>query len=73
MQTTKSKKYFLLSMMLIAANLRLPIMIIPPLIKSIESQLGLPKSMAGLITSIPLITFAILSPIIVKVAKKIGQ
>lgn len=75
MQTanTKSKKYFLLSMMLIAANLRLPIMIIPPLIKTIESQLGLPKSMAGLITSIPLITFAVLSPIIVKVAKKLGN
>ncbi|GEO59028.1 MFS transporter [Companilactobacillus bobalius] len=73
MQTTKSKKYFLLSMMLIAANLRLPIMIIPPLIKTIEGQLGLPKSTAGLITSIPLITFALLSPIIVKVAKKLGN
>ncbi len=73
MSQTKSKKYFLLSMMLIAANLRLPITIIPPLLNSLEKQLGIPKSLAGLITSIPLVTFAILSPIIVKFAKKLGN
>ncbi|WP_338215538.1 CynX/NimT family MFS transporter [Companilactobacillus muriivasis] len=68
-----NKKWFLLSMMLVAANLRLPITIIPPLLSTIEKDLGIPKSLAGLITSIPLITFAIISPIIVKVAKKIGN
>lgn len=68
-----NKKWFLLSMMLIAANLRLPITIIPPLLSTIEKDLGIPKSLAGLITSIPLITFAIFSPIIVKVAKKLGN
>lgn len=74
MQSSKiNKKYFLLSMMLIAANLRLPITIIPPLLSTIEKDLGIPKSLAGLITSIPLITFAILSPIIVKIAKKLGN
>ncbi|KRM14002.1 transport protein [Companilactobacillus nantensis DSM 16982] len=60
-------------MMLVAANLRLPITIIPPLLSTIEKDLGIPKSLAGLITSIPLITFAILSPVIVKVAKKLGN
>lgn len=68
-----NKKWFLLSMMLIAANLRLPITIIPPLLNTIEKNLGIPKSLAGMITSIPLITFAILSPIIVKFAKKFGN
>ncbi|PMD68161.1 CynX/NimT family MFS transporter [Companilactobacillus nuruki] len=68
-----NKNWFLLSMMLIAANLRLPITIIPPLLSTIEKNLGIPKSLAGLITSIPLITFAILSPFIVKVAKKFGN
>ncbi|MFC6177786.1 CynX/NimT family MFS transporter [Companilactobacillus huachuanensis] len=68
-----NKKWFLLSMMLVAANLRLPITIIPPLLATIEKSLGIPKSLAGLITSIPLITFAIISPIIVKVAKKLGN
>jgi len=35
--------------------------------------LGIPKSLAGMITSIPLITFAILSPLIVKFSKKLGN
>jgi len=70
MQSSKiNKKWFLLSMMLVAANLRLPITIIPPLLSTIEKNLGIPKSLAGMITSIPLITFAILSPLIVKFAK----
>lgn len=74
MQSSKlNKKWFLLSMMLVAANLRLPITIIPPLLSTIEKDLGIPKSLAGLITSIPLITFAILSPVIVKVAKRLGN
>lgn len=68
-----NKKWFLLSMMLIAANLRLPITIIPPLLSTIEKNLGIPKSLAGLITSIPLITFAVFSPVIVKLAKKFGN
>lgn len=59
--------------MLIAANLRLPITIIPPLLKTIEKNLGVPSSLIGLITSIPLVAFAIFSPIIVKVAKKLGN
>lgn len=60
-------------MMLIAANLRLPITVIPPLLKNIESELGVPSSLVGLVTSIPLIAFAVFSPIIVKIAKKFGN
>ncbi|KRK98397.1 CynX/NimT family MFS transporter [Companilactobacillus futsaii] len=71
--TKINKSWFLFSMMLIAANLRLPITMIPPLLNTIEKNLGIPKSLAGLITSIPLVTFALLSPIIVKVAKKFGN
>ncbi|WP_125771287.1 CynX/NimT family MFS transporter [Companilactobacillus furfuricola] len=69
----KNQSWFLISMMLIAANLRLPITIIPPLLKTIEKNLGVPSSLIGLITSIPLIAFAIFSPIIVKIAKKFGN
>jgi len=60
-------------MMLIAANLRLPITIMPPLLNKIEQNLNIPSSMAGLLTSIPLLAFAIFSPIIVKVADKRGN
>ncbi|MCH4010047.1 CynX/NimT family MFS transporter [Companilactobacillus sp.] len=70
---TKNQSWFIISMMLIAANLRLPITIIPPLLKSIEKNLGVPGSLMGLVTSIPLIAFAVFSPIIVKIAKKFGN
>lgn len=75
MQSSKqfNKSWFLFSMMLVAANLRLPITIIPPLLTTIEKDLGIPKSLAGLITSIPLVTFAVFSPVIVKIAKKFGN
>ncbi|APX73301.1 MFS transporter [Companilactobacillus allii] len=69
----KSNKYFLFSMMLIAANLRLPITIMPPLLERIEQNFDIPSSMAGLLTSIPLLAFAIFSPIIVKIANKRGN
>lgn len=70
---TKNQSWFIFSMMLIAANLRLPITIIPPLLKTIEKNLGVPSSLVGLITSIPLIAFAVVSPLIVKVAKNLGN
>ncbi|AKP67145.1 CynX/NimT family MFS transporter [Companilactobacillus ginsenosidimutans] len=69
----KNQSWFIFSMMLIAANLRLPITVIPPLLKNIESELGVPSSLVGLVTSIPLIAFAVFSPIIVKIAKKFGN
>ncbi len=68
-----NQKWFIFSMMLIAANLRLPITIIPPLLHTIEKYLNIPNALMGLITSIPLVAFAIFSPIIVKIAKKIGN
>lgn len=59
--------------MLIAANLRLPITIMPPLLAKIEHNFNIPSSLAGLLTSIPLLAFAIFSPIIVKIANKRGN
>ncbi|QFY05251.1 MFS transporter [Lactobacillus amylolyticus] len=60
-------------MMLIAANLRLPITLMPPLLPDLEQTLHLPSSLAGLLTSIPLVTFAIFSPLIVKLAQRWGN
>ncbi|MFC6288605.1 CynX/NimT family MFS transporter [Levilactobacillus angrenensis] len=67
------RSWFLFSMMLIAANLRLPITLMPPLLPNLEQTLHLPSSLAGLLTSIPLVTFAIFSPIIVKLAQRWGN
>ena len=52
--------------LLVGANLRLPITMIPPLLPTIERTLGLPASMAGMLTTIPLLMFALASPLIAK-------
>lgn len=41
--------------LLVGANLRLPITMIPPLLPTIERTLGLPASMAGMLTTVSLI------------------
>ncbi|WP_241685262.1 MFS transporter [Companilactobacillus metriopterae] len=73
MKNNTSTKWFIISMMLISANLRLPITMMPPLINSIVKDVGMPQSMLGVLTAIPLLTFAAFSPIIVKIAKKLGN
>lgn len=68
----KNKK-LLWGIIFVAMNMRLPITMMPPLINEIKKSTGLPSSLAGLLTSIPLVTFAVMSPIIVKLAKKYGN
>lgn len=57
---------------LIGANLRLPITMMPPLLSTLSASGILPKSLAGLVTSIPLAMFAIMSPVIGKLGAKFG-
>ncbi|WFB41937.1 MFS transporter [Lacticaseibacillus huelsenbergensis] len=59
--------------LLVGANLRLPITMIPPLLPTIEHTLGLPASMAGLLTTIPLLMFALASPVIAKMGNRRGN
>lgn len=57
---------------LIGANLRLPITMMPPLLKALSASGILPSSLAGLVTSIPLAMFAVMSPMIGKLGAKFG-
>ncbi|MDF3333235.1 MFS transporter [Lacticaseibacillus rhamnosus] len=59
--------------LLVGANLRLPITMIPPLLPTIERTLGLPASMAGMLTTIPLLMFALASPLIAKMGNRRGN
>ncbi|HGE8308568.1 CynX/NimT family MFS transporter [Serratia marcescens] len=58
--------------MLIAANLRAALTSVGPLLEQIQQQLALSATAAGLINSLPLILFAILSPLTPALAKRIG-
>lgn len=53
----------LAGILLIAANLRAPITALPPLIEVIQSDYGLSNTGAGALTALPLLAFALLSPI----------
>lgn len=66
-------QYLTLGMMLAAANMRLPITMMPGLISSLRRTLGLPSSMAGLLTTIPLLTFAVMSPLIARWGRRYGN
>ncbi|AMV62822.1 Cyanate permease [Pediococcus damnosus] len=58
---------------LVGANLRLPITMLPPLLSDLKRSVGLAPSLAGLLTTIPLVMFALISPLIAKAGNKYGS
>lgn len=72
-ETHQHSRYLTLGMMLAATNMRLPITMMPGLISSLKRTLGLPSSMAGLLTTIPLLTFAVMSPLIARWGRRFGN
>ena len=62
----------IVGIMRIAANLRAALTSVGPLLEQIQQQLALSATAAGLINSLPLILFAILSPLTPTLAKRIG-
>ncbi|MFC0611608.1 CynX/NimT family MFS transporter [Scopulibacillus daqui] len=63
----------ILGIMLLAANLRPALTSVGPLVSSIRGDLHLSNSAAGLITTLPLIAFAVMSPLAPKLGKKFGN
>ncbi|TDQ42877.1 CynX/NimT family MFS transporter [Aureibacillus halotolerans] len=69
---SKTQLFLFIAILLMAANLRTPITSVGPLLHSIQEALGLPTSLAGAITSIPLMAFALFAPTAPKLAKTHG-
>ncbi|WP_127127673.1 MFS transporter [Georgenia sp. SYP-B2076] len=61
-----------LAVVLVGLNLRGPIVGIPPLIDQISSDLDLTGTTAGLVTSVPLICFAVGSPLVALLTRRVG-
>lgn len=61
-----------LGVLLIAVNLRVAFVTVGPLLTEISSDLRLSSSMAGFLTGLPLIAFAVASPVAPKVALRLG-
>ncbi len=62
-----------LGIVLISFNLRAPIIAVGPIIDLISSEFGLNATVAGFITTIPLLAFAAISPFVPKLSDKIGM
>lgn len=62
-----------LGLILAGANLRLPITMMPPLLPALKAQIGLPTSLAGLLTTIPLLMFALVSPFMGRFGSRHGN
>jgi CP family cyanate transporter-like MFS transporter len=72
-KTLTGSVLLILGIIFIAANLRAPITGLGPLVGAIRSQTHLSNSLMGMLTSLPLIAFAILSPFAPKIAHRIGM
>ena len=70
--STNKSWLLVIGIMLIAANLRAPITAVGSLINDIVDDLQLSNAVAGSITTIPLLAFAIFSPFAPKIAQRFG-
>lgn len=69
----KSKKIFIiLGIIFISFNLRAPITSVGSIIDLIKDECNLTSSLAGFITTLPLIAFAVFSPFVSKISSKFG-
>lgn len=66
----KLNSLLLVGIIFVAMNLRAPITSVGPLISLMTKELSLSSAQAGLVTTIPLIMFAIISPLAPKIAEK---
>jgi CP family cyanate transporter-like MFS transporter len=62
-----------IGIILIGANLRAPLTSVGPLLTSIRESLGLSNTLAGTLTTVPLLAFAFVSPFAPKLARRFGM
>ncbi len=68
----KTMLLLILGVIFLSSTLRAPLTSVGPIISIIKDALSISNVLAGFITTIPLLAFAVVSPFAPKVAKKIG-
>lgn len=68
----RSNALLLAAILLVAANLRVPATGLPPLLGQISAHFGLSTAAAGTLTALPLLAFALLSPLGAPLARRWG-
>lgn len=61
-----------LAILLLAANLRPPVVGVAPLADQIRADLGVSSAVAGLLTSVPVLCFGLLAPVAPRLARRWG-
>jgi CP family cyanate transporter-like MFS transporter len=61
-----------LGLLLVASNLRAAITGVGPVLEEIETSLGIPSSAASILVSLPLLAFALVSPVAPRLARGLG-
>ncbi|MEC0166968.1 MFS transporter [Paenibacillus graminis] len=64
--------FMIVGIIFIAANLRAPLTSVGPLVSLIRENVHISNTLAGLITTVPLIAFALLSPFVPKLGRRYG-
>ena len=73
MRTARSGSLLLLvTLVIVAFNQRVPITNIPPIIENIAQDLSLTSAQAGLLTSIPVLCFALMTPFASMIIGRVG-
>jgi MFS transporter, CP family, cyanate transporter len=62
----------LLALVVLAFNLRAPMLAVPPVLETIQRDLGLSGIAAGMITTLPVLCFGLVSPLAPLLARKLG-
>jgi CP family cyanate transporter-like MFS transporter len=71
-KTLAGKALLFIGILLVASNLRASLTSVGPLVGTIRAENGLSGVMAGLLTTLPLIAFAVLSPLAPRLARRFG-
>lgn len=71
--STKNSWLLLIGVILVGANLRVPLTSVGALISFIRDDLAISNALAGFITTLPLLAFALISPFAPKIANRIGM
>ncbi|NQX48712.1 MFS transporter [Paenibacillus tritici] len=69
---TGSRWMLIIGIICVAAALRAPFTSVGPLLEMIRDDLGLSNTLAGAITTLPLLAFALLSPFAPQLARRLG-
>ncbi|RRN70866.1 MFS transporter [Peribacillus simplex] len=63
----------IIGIILLGANLRAPLTSVGPLVTSIRDNLGISNTLSGSLTTLPLLSFALLSPFAPRIARRFGM